>query len=310
MSTPYERSSEYSNATITTIREQLEGSSTQNMVVAVCGSYARREASRESDLDYFVFGKGYVEDRDLRQEMDSLIRQLCISSPSQGGPFEGWTCQDQMLQNIGGDDDSNKNITRRVLLLLEGEWLFNARAFRKFRRIILERYISTAIPKKNLARFLLNDIIRYYRTIAVDYEFKTLVGPTTKPWATRLLKLVFSRKLLYASGLFSVAMTHEKNREQKVQVLDELFSLPVMERMACICGHGPMKQIAESYNLFLEAMENRETRIHLENLQANERSDPCYRELKDEGHRFNRELVRLLQHTFKECHPIHQAVLF
>ena len=310
MSTPYERSSEHSNTTITAIREKLKGSDKQNTVVAVCGSYARREASRESDLDYFVFGKGYVEDGDLRQEMNSLICQLDIRPPSPGGPFEGWTCQNQMLQNIGGDDDSNKNITRRVLLLLEGEWLFNEQAFRQFRGIVLQRYISEAIPKKNLARFLLNDIIRYYRTIAVDYEFKTLGHLTTKPWATRLLKLVFSRKLLYASGLFSVAMTHERDSGEKVQVLDELFSLPVMERMTCICGHGPMKPIVERYNLFLEAMENRETRRHLESLHRSERSDPCYRELKDEGHRFNRELVRLLHHTFKECHPIHQAVLF
>ena len=115
MTAPYERSREHSNTTIATIREQLEGSSPLNTIVAVCGSYARREASRESDLDYFIFGKGSIEDGALRQEMDSLICQLGVRSPWPSGPFEGWTCQDQMLENIGGDDDSNKHITRRVL---------------------------------------------------------------------------------------------------------------------------------------------------------------------------------------------------
>ena len=63
------------------------------------------------------------------------------------------------------------------------------------RREILERYVANEIADHQLALFLLNDIIRYYRTVAVDYEFKTIENEDPKPWALRNIKLVFSRKL-------------------------------------------------------------------------------------------------------------------
>ena len=119
-----------------------------------------------------------------------------------------------------------------MLLLLEGEWLFNEAGLRD----ILERYIADNITDHQIALFLLNDVVRYYRTMAVDYEFKTVETEEVKPWAIRNIKLIFSRKLLYASGLFSVATTAERTRSQKISELERLFNLTVIDRMESICG--------------------------------------------------------------------------
>jgi hypothetical protein len=215
-----------------------------------------------------------------------------------------------MLRNIGGEGDDNQKITRRMLFLLEGEWLFNEKGLRSVRRQILERYIGVGMTDHQLALFLLNDIIRYYRTIAVDYEFKTAEGESPKPWGIRNIKLVFSRKLLYASGLFSVAMTADRARDQKIELLENLFDLPAIERMISICGLPKMEAVLSSYNHFLGRLEDPEVRDRLKGLGKDERDDPLFRELKNEGHHFTRELLKLFENTFDSTHPIRRAVVF
>jgi hypothetical protein len=146
--------------------------------------------------------------------------------------------------------------------------------------------------------------------MAVDYEFKTGEGENPKPWGIRNIKLVFSRKLLYASGLFSVAMTADRTHDTKVAVLEELFDLPVIDRMVQICGTANTAPVLRSYNQFLERLEKSEVRERLKELKRNERSDPLFRDLKNEGHHFTREIAKLFENTFEATHPIRRAVLF
>ena len=71
-----------------------------------------------------------------------------------------------------------------------------------------------------------------------------------------------------------------------------------------------MEPVLESYNRFLENLEDVEVRKHLEKLKKSEREDPDFRELKDEGHHFTRELLRLFENSFDSTHPIRRAVVF
>ncbi len=215
-----------------------------------------------------------------------------------------------MTKDIGGDGDDNAHFTRRMLFLLEGAYLANEAEIRSFRREILERYIGEKITNPQIALFLLNDVIRYYRTMAVDYEFKTVEGTKPKPWGLRNIKLVFSRKLLYASGLFSVAMTVDRTRDKKIETLEKLFDMPVIDRMQYICGKSAMENVLERYNVFLERLEDHDVRSKLTALTRDERSDKLFREIKNEGHLFTRDLLKLFDNSFDSTHPIRKAVLF
>ena len=305
--TAYERCSEYSRCTLEKLRNRLADLSLEDRVVLICGSYARREASENSDTDFFILSNDTNGDSSLRDNVRRAIKEVVPNEPSKNGAFDDSVDRKEMLENIGGDHDTNRNMTHRILFLLEGEWLYNKEGLRDFLREILKRYIREEMSDHQLALFLLNDVIRYYRTIAVDYEFKVTEG---KPWGIRNIKLIFSRKLLYASGLFSVAMTADRTREDKIKILEDLFELPVMERMISICGHSRMKAVQNSYNIFLETLENSDTRERLIDLEASERNDPLFRGLKNEGHHFTRELLKLFENTFDSTHPIHRAVKF
>lgn len=126
----------------------------------------------------------------------------------------------------------------------------------------------------------------------------------------KFIRLVFSRKLLCASGLFSVAKTADLTRERKIAELEALFNMTVMDRLVEICGSENCRAALASYNRFLEQLENPEVRTQLKTLRKEQRSDPLFRELKNEGHHFTPELLNLFERTFDATHPIRRAITF
>jgi hypothetical protein len=300
----------YSNEKLQLLRGSINELVPPDEMVFINGSFARREASAGSDVDFYIV----TCKEDLRpqwaEDAKSAIEKIVPVGPAEGGAFYHVEQRETLIRNIGGNQDDNHNITRRMLLLLEGEWLFNDRGLKDIRRRILEHYIADNITDHQLALFLLNDIVRYYRTMAVDYEFKTVETENAKPWAIRNIKLIFWRKLLYASGLFSVATTAERTRSQKISELEELFDLTVIDRMQAICG-ARAHAMLNSYNHFLSKLEDTCLRDHLNSLKKEQRQyDIVFRELKNEGHHFTRELLKLFESTFDSTHPIRRAIIF
>ena len=313
-----QRAKTFSSEKLEEIRQALEGVVPDNEIVVTCGSYARRESSSNSDIDYFVIMEQCppdgeelkVSDFSWVEDVTKCISEIVPIDPAEGGPFRKIEALDRMLINIGGENDTDSKITRRMLFLLEGDYLANDEGVNKVRKMILERYISKKMTDHQLALFLLNDIIRFYRTMAVDYEFKTSEGDNPKSWGIRNIKLVFSRKLLYASGLFSVALTADRTSNKKIELLEDLFNMPVIDRMVEICGQAKFEDVLNSYNCFLEKLEDSSARNRLKVISKDQRDDPLFRELKNEGHHFTRELLKLFESTFDSTHPIRKAVIF
>ena len=300
---------EFTEKKLASIRQALRNLVPGNVLVAVFGSYGRLEACAESDLDFVpIMLDGEPGDFPL-QAVHACLKGHVDKEPARGGAFGSCVHVNDLLVNIGGNEDTNRNITRRMLYLLEGNWLANEDGFREVRTRILEKYIPDHIRDHQIAMLLLNDIIRYWRTMAVDYAHKT--REKGKPWAIRNIKLVFSRKLIYASGLFTVAMTADRSRKEKISILEELLSDPPLRRIERICGQTMTMRLKDSYCLFLEALSDPFQRRHLEKLLPEERyKDHRFRKLKNEGHRFGQELMRLFEQTFPSSHPIRHAVVF
>lgn len=314
----------YSEEKISALRSGMAGifnasKYKDNITIVVTGSFGRYEASEESDLDLFVFfDVDDVLEEAIPEELGklrTLISEHVKKDTGDTGTFglEDKTVFSEMLSNIGGDLDDNKSLTRRMLMLLEGEWLYGGDRLQTYRKRLLERYIKEDSPDGYLSKFFLNEIIRYYRTIATDFEHK--VTEDRKPWGLRSLKLRFSRKLLYFGGIVTVAEISQLDRNQKVEKAEELLRVPVLDRIARLsCEHGTStdaRRIMATYESFIGSISDAETRASLESVEKEKRHEnEAYRELRELSQRFSGNLASWIENKYSANHEIHHSLIF
>lgn len=286
------------------------------ITIVTVGSYGRNEASEESDLDlYILFDSDRNPEETIADEIEAIkeVQDRHIgNSPGDTGTFGHDACIhfDDIVSNIGGEEDTNKLTTRRLLFLLEGTWLFGRERFQQYRRELLNRYIDHNDKDGKLSRFLLNDIIRYYRTITTDFEHK--VTTQQKDWGLRQVKLRFSRKILYFGGIIAVAETSHLGQDQKLEGLEGWFKHAGLER---IYAAGPdlreTDEVLSLYNDFLSTLSDATARQTLKQLERSTR-DECelYSRLRNDSQRLSEALASWLKQRYRADHPIHHALVF
>jgi predicted nucleotidyltransferase len=306
--TPLERATSYSDNIINILRERFEHElDSKCYSIVTVGSFARREASDQSDLDFFIIDDSEISD-DEYTKIKKIIGKADVKMPSSTGAFNEIEKKSDMVRNVGGFDDTTEKLTRRMLFLFECEWLYNKELFFEVFNLLINKYVQDLITQHQLCRFLLNDLIRYYRTICVDFEFKT--SENKKSWGDRNIKLLFSRKLLYFSGIIVIAETVQHYYKHKREILSTLLRKTPIERVRHICGVKSEKAIS-LYTDFLVALSSHDVREML-NITTADRNlhSPEFRKLKNNGHHFSWELSRLLTETYDSAHPIHLAIKF
>lgn len=187
------------------------------------GSLARQELSKgESDFDYAIVSYRPVErPEDIQQyRLAALKAQIDIGfgEPGRSALFGGIVSSSELINRIGLDDDTNRTHTQRMLFLEESVPVIDERNHAITVRSILRRYLvdyqnyepNSPLHKIGVPRFLLNDAVRYWRTLAVDYQAKRWdelsppknffgvdPGPDLRSpkWGLRYLKLRSTRKL-------------------------------------------------------------------------------------------------------------------
>ncbi|PYQ31952.1 MAG: hypothetical protein DMF56_02315 [Acidobacteria bacterium] len=176
-------------------------------------------------------------------------------------------------------------------------------------RNILARYVlhdrsvrSRSGRRQVVPHFLLNDVVRYWRTMASDYASK-MWERSRQGWGIRNVKLRFSRKLLFIWGLlaafsgdlFAPPELHQvENDEQYFLMLADLIrsqtDVPPLELLARVVLEAGDNDIADdifsSYDQFLHALADPDACTKLETVRFEDAlDDPTYAGLRDVSQR-------------------------
>lgn len=316
---------EYSKKIINTLRSDFESRiKSKQFCIVTTGSFARCEASEASDLDCFIITEDEIINTEYFEvngtlELTSSFKKLMEDSVNKyikkdSGDtgtfgFDAIVKINDLTTNIGGSNDSNVQFTRRMLFLLEGKCLYNDDLFNKFRKKLIEQYVKPTVSENQLSRFFLNDIIRFYRTMTTDFEYK--VSEQGKEWGVRNIKLTFSRKLLYFGGIITIADTAQEARDEKISKTFGLLDMSPLERIQSIAKDNADK-VFELYDYFLERISQHTVRKELEKAKKEnikEENPQIFVEMKDKSKNFSNALASLLEKTYDKSHPIHHALI-
>jgi len=292
------------------------------------GSFARHEMVPDSDCDWTLLINGVVNNRHATDA--GLIHRALkkaadngkgLKPPSAGGAFGNLCFSHDLVHKIGGGADSNENLTRRILMLLESRAVSLSPAdsavevWRAVVRSILERYFEEDVHfsnEKKVPRFLLNDLTRYWRTICVDYAAKHREQDGAK-WAIRNAKLRLSRKLLYAAGLAfcfrcqlrpPVGETEQdsQSNEPFITAAMEFAATPPLEVLAAFIddfveGKNRLPASAAifgAYDEWLDLLADSEKRKRLEYLgHESAHGDEIFQQVRTIGGKFSKGLKLL-----------------
>lgn len=250
--------------------------------ILVLGSVARDEGTAASDLDYLVVMHALLEDpasgvREVIEAMEELRRDLLpLGDPGQTGLFGRLIAAQDLVERIGLQDDSNENHTRRILLLTESRSLLSEELYDRLLRAVIRRYLADYLePKEGVPRFLLNDVLRYWRTLAIDYQAK-LWGQPQPEWGLRYLKLIISRKLMVAGTLASLFLCERATEDYFV----EQFQMPALARLAQVRSVAEAEQrraLASALTIaseFVEALKDEQFRDEAKAVRTRNDIDP------------------------------------
>ena len=297
----------------------LEGLRSENTSIVVFGSFARGELTSGSDIDWSLLIDGPADPEHFRvaQEIRKALLDLKLRAPGTTETFGTLASSHELIHHIGGLHDTNENMTRRILLLLESCAVTDGIAHQRVVRGILNRYIvhsasvSWREPKRVVPRFLLNDIVRFWRTMAVDYAAKRWEQSDSK-WALRNVKLRMSRKILFVAGLlmcFNFQLNPPGDRSEILadpeniapKLADFLFAqmrfTPIDIVSQALLSYGDAEivdDIMDSYDFFLGQINDEHVRSHLTDLKFDDADkDSVFRDICSASDRFQAGLIRL-----------------
>jgi predicted nucleotidyltransferase len=223
--------------------------------VFCAGSLGRGDSGIRSDLDLFVISgkaqRSRLEDLTLFARVIEINDSFSKEKISNDGEYLKIYPIAKMLEVLGQPtDDSDNMFTARMLMLLESQPVTNVSLYDRLVTEVLEHYFRDSDGKdKFRPLFLLNDLLRYWRTLCLNYE--KIRNDPGRPWWKKNINLKFSRMItVFGTVLPLIAMRNPT--EDDVYALVQLSPL---ERFAKGLDESENTELLAGFSGFLDAYE-------------------------------------------------------
>lgn len=249
----------------------------QNSNTELClyltGSYAREEASEFSDLDLFFLTGGKeemprIEKTLIDAEIIKMQKELCLPEFSGDGIYLVHHSVDDLITTLGNSQDDYKNrFTARMLLLLESKSLYGSPLYNAAIKTVVDTYYSDYHDHEVNFRpvFLANDIIRFWKTMCLNYENKRTARPENRKAKSYLknLKLKFARLNTCFSFLSCLDPTIPLDQKDLIAI-SKLTPAQRLDKLAKDKGQVVekcTKKIKDFYEYFLYITDDNDTKV-------------------------------------------------
>lgn len=268
-------------ARLTHLRERLKPAEDlvrDKACVYLTGSFARGESNEYSDLDLFIVGRVDAGQRALRRldeicvkaDLIEATRALHIPEFSGDGEYLAYYTVDSLIKTLGSpNDDASNTFTARLLLLLESKPLLGGDVYAEVIDQVIAAYWGDYEDHKSdfVPAFLVNDVLRLWRTFCVNYEARTAREPAEKKAKRKLknYKLKHSRLLTCYSALaYLLAVFSEKRTVAPVDA-SEMIRLSPTARLEQLKKWSSVAEVSSGVDVLIRSYEE-----FLNNINASE----------------------------------------
>ena len=183
------------------LRERKDLFQDRKVAAYLAGSLGRGDVGEFSDLDLFLITtkpdseRKWLEDLEILSFIVQTNERLGYGPFSNDGAYLKIYSFEKMLEALGAPQDDSENLfTARMLLLLEARCVCNQQLYDDVVDKILRHYFRDSRGKSTFRPlFLLNDLLRYWRTLCLNYEL--IRDKPDRPWRKKNINLKFSRML-------------------------------------------------------------------------------------------------------------------
>lgn len=173
--------------------------------IAVAGSLGRMESLLASDVDAVIVAADNAAPADCRTAVhtfEQIVAETGYTPPKPGGVFSDAAFAAEIVAEnaVGKLDEPVVQYGKRMHLLLEAQPIFGLAEHEQLIARVLRRWCQTSSAHAPWWAYLQNDIVRYWRALQIDYQWRHIDSP--ERFRLRNLKLHLSRRTAIAGLLF------------------------------------------------------------------------------------------------------------